>query len=185
MLFIEGNTKTRRKRQFCKAGHALTEANSIYRSDRGTRECLECKRRRNRKYASSHKAEKQSYDREYTKKKREADREAWRAKNRIYDRNRRQHNPGLSTPYGRKRRAQARRVLATLTNSQWEAIKKAYRNHCAYCGKHSLRLTQDHVIPISKGGGHTAENVVPACRSCNSSKGNRQPSVIPPVRLLV
>ncbi|MDB4875733.1 MAG: hypothetical protein JWM41_2179 [Gemmatimonadetes bacterium] len=30
----------------------------------------------------------------------------------------------------------------------------------------------DHVIPISRGGSHTRENVVPACRSCNSKKGD-------------
>ena len=35
------------------------------------------------------------------------------------------------------------------------------------------RLTQDHVIPLSKGGQHIKENIVPACPSCNSKKGNR------------
>jgi len=30
----------------------------------------------------------------------------------------------------------------------------------------------DHVIPLSKGGKHLPSNVVPACASCNSSKGN-------------
>ena len=35
------------------------------------------------------------------------------------------------------------------------------------------RLTLDHVIPRSKGGLHTWENVTTACESCNSQKGNR------------
>jgi 5-methylcytosine-specific restriction endonuclease McrA len=34
-------------------------------------------------------------------------------------------------------------------------------------------LTQDHVTAVSRGGEHSADNVVPACRSCNSRKSNR------------
>jgi 5-methylcytosine-specific restriction endonuclease McrA len=34
-------------------------------------------------------------------------------------------------------------------------------------------LTMDHVVPLSKGGPHTKENVVPACRPCNARKKDR------------
>lgn len=61
----------------------------------------------------------------------------------------------------------------TLTRSEWEKLKIAYGHRCRYCGRKPKRLDQDHVIPVTKGGGHTAQNIVPACRSCNSSKGNR------------
>ena len=43
---------------------------------------------------------------------------------------------------------------------------------CQYCGN-TKRLTIDHVIPRSKGGTHTWDNVVTACESCNSAKGDR------------
>ncbi|MEP0874090.1 HNH endonuclease [Trichocoleus desertorum AS-A10] len=48
------------------------------------------------------------------------------------------------------------------------------RDHhaCQYCGS-TKRLTLDHVIPRSKGGTHTWENVVAACDKCNSAKGDR------------
>ncbi len=48
------------------------------------------------------------------------------------------------------------------------------RDHhtCQYCGS-TKRLTLDHVIPRSKGGTHTWDNVVAACERCNSSKGDR------------
>jgi 5-methylcytosine-specific restriction endonuclease McrA len=48
---------------------------------------------------------------------------------------------------------------------------------CQYCGeKHSGRLlTLDHVLPLSKGGLHTWENVVAACGPCNNRKGGRTP----------
>jgi len=43
---------------------------------------------------------------------------------------------------------------------------------CVYCGA-SEDLAMDHVIPISKEGADTANNLVTACRPCNSRKGNR------------
>ena len=48
---------------------------------------------------------------------------------------------------------------------------------CMYCGKEFGRhsLTRDHVMPISKGGRDTWENVVCACFHCNSRKGGRTP----------
>jgi 5-methylcytosine-specific restriction endonuclease McrA len=46
-------------------------------------------------------------------------------------------------------------------------------NHaCQYCGS-TKHLTLDHIIPRSKGGTHTWDNVVTACAPCNSTKGDR------------
>jgi 5-methylcytosine-specific restriction endonuclease McrA len=46
---------------------------------------------------------------------------------------------------------------------------------CVYCGNASARLTLDHVIPRSRGGGSVWENVVTSCAPCNLRKGNRMP----------
>jgi 5-methylcytosine-specific restriction endonuclease McrA len=43
---------------------------------------------------------------------------------------------------------------------------------CQYCGKHSRELTLDHVIPRSRGGQSTWENLVACCKVCNGKKGN-------------
>jgi 5-methylcytosine-specific restriction endonuclease McrA len=59
-----------------------------------------------------------------------------------------------------------------LTSTEWLAILAEANGHCAYCGKEA-KLTLDHVIPLSKGGKHNANNVVPACAHCNGSKGNK------------
>lgn len=84
-----------------------------------------------------------------------------------------------------RRRARKNGTIATLTAAQWKAILTAYKGRCAYCGVKPKKITQDHVVPLSRGGAHTAENVVPACISCNLHKGDRQPPTLPAVRLLL
>ena len=69
-----------------------------------------------------------------------------------------------------KRKHQIRDAECTLTPMEWAAIKARFNHKCAYCGKET-RLEMDHVTPLSKGGAHTAANVVPACRTCNAKKG--------------
>lgn len=50
-------------------------------------------------------------------------------------------------------------------------IFKRDKGACQYCGK-NRSLTLDHVIPKSKGGKSTWNNLVAACSSCNSQKGD-------------
>lgn len=47
---------------------------------------------------------------------------------------------------------------------------------CQYCGGTAENL--DHVVPRSRGGLHTWENVVAACRRCNTRKENRSPQEV-------
>jgi 5-methylcytosine-specific restriction endonuclease McrA len=49
------------------------------------------------------------------------------------------------------------------------------RQTCQYCDRKGDQLTLDHVIPRSRGGGDTWENLVAACVRCNVKKGNRTP----------
>ncbi len=48
-------------------------------------------------------------------------------------------------------------------------------NTCQYCGKVGLDLTLDHIVPRSKGGTSSWENIVTACRECNARKRDRTP----------
>ena len=75
-----------------------------------------------------------------------------------------------------KRRARLREIINTLTSEEWLDILTQHNFKCAYCGKeliNSFDTTRDHIIPISKGGNNTKENIVPSCRSCNSKKYNK------------
>jgi len=64
--------------------------------------------------------------------------------------------------------------LSKLTAKEWQEIQKAYGFACVYCKRNDKPLTRDCIIPVTKGGFYTKDNVVPACRSCNARKGNRQ-----------
>jgi len=52
------------------------------------------------------------------------------------------------------------------------------RNTCQYCGAvlPSSDLTLDHVLPRSRGGSSTLENLVACCLPCNRRKGNQSPA---------
>jgi 5-methylcytosine-specific restriction endonuclease McrA len=77
----------------------------------------------------------------------------------------------VSTHLGR---ARAAATPATLTISQWVAVLEYFHGKCAYCQSRPSQVIE-HFIPISLGGGTTAENCVPACQRCNNRKGNKPP----------
>ncbi|MCF8413733.1 MAG: HNH endonuclease [Melioribacteraceae bacterium] len=55
-------------------------------------------------------------------------------------------------------------------------ILKRDKHKCVYCGRGDLPLTMDHIIPRSKGGVDSWENLAAACMPCNNRKGDRTPS---------
>ena len=50
-----------------------------------------------------------------------------------------------------------------------ERLKMVLPQACCYCGRSDF-LSADHLIPTKRGGANTGDNLVWACRSCNSSK---------------
>jgi len=71
--------------------------------------------------------------------------------------------------YKSKRRGS---IINDFSNAQWLTQIKLQNGRCFYC-KNKIDLTIDHIIPVSKGGEHTQSNIVAACKSCNSRKGNK------------
>ena len=71
----------------------------------------------------------------------------------------------------RKRKRRMERVEHDLSPEQWTALQAAWGG-CAYCGATGTPLQRDCVLPISRGGRYTLDNIAPACGSCNASKCN-------------
>lgn len=82
-------------------------------------------------------------------------------------------NPDVPQRAKRKRRARiGGRESLHISQRDWLRLVRRYRHACFYCETPGP-LTMDHVVPISRGGRHAIGNIVPACRSCNSSKRDR------------
>ena len=96
------------------------------------------------------------YQREYQRK--------YRQKPEVKERNR---------AHKHKRRAKAAKLVHDLTAYEWEETLVGTEHKCVYCG--APWEHQDHFVPLSKGGGYTALNMVPSCASCNFSKNNKDP----------
>lgn len=54
-------------------------------------------------------------------------------------------------------------------------LRALYRSTCLACGRRepAIRLTVDHVIPLSLGGTNSLDNFQPLCADCNRRKGAR------------
>jgi 5-methylcytosine-specific restriction endonuclease McrA len=81
--------------------------------------------------------------------------------------------------YPEKRRAvmqayRARRRLSsgTISPTEWRDVCAKYGDKCLCCGADGP-LTMDHVIPLSRGGSHSVDNIQPLCSTCNSKKYNK------------
>ncbi|WP_082659143.1 HNH endonuclease [Cellulomonas sp. B6] len=81
--------------------------------------------------------------------------------------------PTRRVQVARRRRRRLARVDNDLTDLEWGALRDAWGG-CAYCGAGDRPLQRDCVLPISRGGRYTVDNVVPACGACNASKCNTE-----------
>lgn len=68
-----------------------------------------------------------------------------------------------------KRRA-AEAAGGAYTLEEWNTLCEKYDNKCLACGDKPESLSVDHVVPISKGGLNTIDNIQPLCLPCNIRK---------------
>ena len=84
----------------------------------------------------------------------------------------RQNNPEQYRNAVQRYNNRKRKLISTFTIDQWRQCLAHFNHQCAYCGS-TESLEQEHVIPVSRGGHYTPDNIIPACRSCNASKNNK------------
>jgi len=75
--------------------------------------------------------------------------------------------------YNHRRRINKNQSDYRLTQKDWDEILECYNHSCAYCKTPNITLTIEHVIPLSRGGTHTKDNLIPACTHCNYSKQDK------------
>lgn len=76
--------------------------------------------------------------------------------------------------YGKVRREVLRESTDhPITESEWAECKAFFGHSCAYCGGGEEDLTKDHVVSVWRQGDHSRQNIIPACRSCNSKKADQ------------
>jgi len=68
-----------------------------------------------------------------------------------------------------RRRSRELAAEGNHTTEQWLALLRTYGHRCAYCDA-AGPLEPDHRIPLARGGTNYIENIVPACRRCNTRK---------------
>ena len=90
-------------------------------------------------------------------------------------------HPEKNKERSHRRRARKYSLPATFTADNWKLALKSFHGCCAYCGNppslfdlHTV-LHQDHYIPVSRDGGYTPDNILPACQNCNLSKNDSDP----------
>lgn len=91
------------------------------------------------------------------------------------ERNNRRSNIERYRMYCKAYAARRKELPATLTNEEWQWLIDQTEQSCIYCGDKPEQLEQEHVIPVTMGGGYTLENIRPSCLVCNRKKGGRTP----------
>lgn len=87
---------------------------------------------------------------------------------------RRQH-PEQAAAIGKANCANRRAAPGKLTTAEVQMLRAAADSVCAYCLQLCVKPVLEHVIPISRGGTNTPDNIVMACQWCNNSKGTKTP----------
>jgi hypothetical protein len=172
------------KQYWLKNKEILTEKRRIYRENNKAK-LLEMQKRyrennseaikeKNKKYRQENAGKLKEYSKQYNLENQEKIKQygrQWRKDNPDKQKALRQRNKESHRIDKHNRDSRRKQLPHTFTKTQWKRCKSHFNNVCCYCGQ-KTDLTQEHFIAMTKGGGYTADNILPACNNCNCSKNN-------------
>lgn len=120
---------------------------------------------KNKKYYKEHKEELLNNNR----KTYEKNKDKWKETRNIW----RKNNIEKIYSLNHSRRVLERGLLRDFSSKDWINAIEYFDGKCAYCLREDV-LTRDHFIPITKGGNHVKNNIVPVCKRCNFSKQDKE-----------
>jgi 5-methylcytosine-specific restriction endonuclease McrA len=91
----------------------------------------------------------------------------------LWQRKWRKENREQSIAHIQNYRAKKKGAGGSYSVAEWKALLDATGHQCLCCRKTDVKLTVDHVIPVSLGGTSDIGNIQPLCGRCNSRKSNR------------
>lgn len=86
-------------------------------------------------------------------------------KGRDPEKRKKSHHAATNAHRCRKKKAEG-----SHTQAEWESLCKKHGMKCLACGETGVKLTKDHVVPLSKGGTDYITNIQPLCGACNGRK---------------
>ena len=111
---------------------------------------------------------------DYSRRYREDNKERVAAMDKAYAKANPEKRRSWARKDAAKRKAAKLNAKGSHTAEQLKARFDYHGNKCVYCDS-TENLHADHQIPLSRGGANFASNMVPACASCNCSKGAKTP----------
>lgn len=161
--------------------------------------CAECRRKNTKQWQAEHEDHRSEYGKRWREQNEEYDKERkrqwylqegraeteqdrvrrWRENNRAYylryNTEYRKKKPSIISAIQNRRRAKELQAGGDYTSDEWESLKKRYEYTCLCCRRSEpeVRLEPDHVVPISRGGANSIDNIQPLCGQCNKRKNNK------------